>query len=439
MRHAGNFPGAVSFFKQAIDLDPNFASAYNSLAAQYYNTGNLSLVRLNAARALELRDHASERERLMIAGSYYFFFADLKNGIETGERGKQVFPREPFIRGNLGRTYGMAGRFEDALAEDREAVRLEPTSSVRRINVAIELFRLNRFEEAKKVIQEAIDLRLDSAFMRRWLGRIAFIDSGPKGLQREIETAKDRGPGNPLLLAQVAAYSGKIGEAARRVEEARTAYRELPGAGDGGDPVVEIRFSFIPPLFGIQDSNNVLSQILKSITPSVPIAPQRVLGVALSGDLKSARMLIDAIQKESPQDTLLNLVWIPTIKAILEIHAGHANQAIDLLRSAAPYEPGEASLAAIYVRGWAYLENKSGREAAAEFHKIIDHRGVALLSFSPFYPLSYLGLGRAYARMGDAPKARKSYEDFFAMWKDADPDIPILIQARKEYAKLPAN
>lgn len=196
-------------------------------------------------------------------------------------------------------------------------------------------------------------------------------------------------------------------------------------------------FSLIPGLFGIQDSRNQLSRILKSLTPGPPIVPEQVLGIALSGDSNSAEILIDQMQKESPQDTLLNFVWIPAVKAVLEIRARNSGKAIELLRSALPYEPSEASLPAIYVRGWAYLETKSGREAAAEFQKIIDHRGVD--PFSSFYPLSHLGLGRAYALTGDIAKARKSYDDFFAIWKDADSDIPILVQAKKEYSRLPES
>jgi len=206
---------------------------------------------------------------------------------------------------------------------------------------------------------------------------------------------------------------------------------------EGGDSEVDALFSFTPALFGIQASTNRLSEILKSPTPEFLVLPQRVLGIALAGDSRSAEMLIEEMQKESPQDTLLNFIWIPTIKAVLKIHTGHAGEAIELLHAATTYEPGTATIPAIYVRGWACLETKSGREAAAEFQKIIDHRGVN--PFSPFYPLSHLGLGRAYALMGDAPKARKSYEDFFAIWKDADPDIPILIQAKKAYAQLPAK
>ena len=430
----GDFPQAVPFLKQAIDLDPNFAFAYGALGVCYYAVGNPSLGRQNLAKAFELREHASERERLLIAEAYYGVLGDLKNEIETCEHGKQVFPREIIFRGDLRDAYADTGRFEDALAEAREAVHIDPTRARARVELAVVLWLLNRFDEARKVIQEARALRLDSPGIRRVLGRIAFVESGPEGLQREIEAVKDRDPGTPTILAQAAAYSGKLAETATLVQEIRARFGQLPGGAEGGDSEVEAGFSLIPPLYGIQDSSNRLSQTLKSHRPSIPITPQRVLGVALSGDLNSARMSIDAMQKESPQDTLLNFVWIPTIKAVLEIHAGHANQAIDLLRSTAPYEPGEASLAAIYVRGWAYLENKSGRDAAAEFQKIIDHRGVAL--FSPFYPLSHLGLGRAYALTSDLPKARKSYEDFFAIWKDADPDIPILIQARKEYARL---
>jgi serine/threonine protein kinase/tetratricopeptide (TPR) repeat protein len=434
---AGDYLRAVPFLRQAIDLDPNFAGAYDALGFVYVSMGNQSLARQSAAKAFELREHASERERLMIAGSYYFGLGDLKNAIETLEPGKKIFAREAFMRFTLAAVYARAGRFEDALVEDREAVRLDPISVIQRNNLANHLLLLNRFDEAKKVVREAIEQRLDSPGMRRFLARIAFMDGGSEALQREIEAAKDRGPANPFWLGRGAACSGKITETASLVQEIRTRFRESPGGADSGNSTVEAAFSFIPPLLGIQDSSNRLSQIFKSLPPGIPMAPERVLGMALSGDSKSAQTLIDEMQKESPQDTLLNFVWIPTIKAVLEIRAGHADQAIDLLRSAAPYEPSEASLAAIYVRGWAYLENKSGPEAAAEFQKIIDHRGVAL--FSPFYPLSHLGLGRAYALAGDLPKARKSYEDFFAIWKDADPDIPILIQAKKEYAKLPAN
>jgi serine/threonine protein kinase/tetratricopeptide (TPR) repeat protein len=437
---AGDYPRGFPFVKQAIDLDPNFAMAYGLLGASYYNVGNPFLGRQNMAKSFELREHASERERLIIAESYYsVVLRDLKNAIETCEQGKHMFPREIVFRGDLRNAYADTGRFEDALAEAREAVRIDPARARARAASAVVLLLLNRFDEAKKVIQEARALRLDSPGMRRVLGRIAFVESGPEGLKREIDSVKDRGPGNPTILAEAAAYSGKLAETGTLVQEIRARFRELPGGADGGDSEVEAGFSFVPSLYGIQDSSNRLSQVLKSLKPATPIAPQRVLGIALSGDLNSARMSIDAMQKESPQDTLLNFVWIPTIKGVLEIHAGHANEAIDVLRSAAPYEPGEASLAAIYVRGWAFLEKKSGREAAAEFQKIIDHRGVALLSFSPFYPLSHLGLGRACALVGDLPKARQSYENFFAIWKDADPDIPILIQAKKEYAQLSAK
>ena len=367
---------------------------------------------------------------------------DLKNAIKTLEQGKQLFPRDAFILRALGSVYGIEGRFEDAIAEYREAVRLAPTSLPGIYNLAIYQLLLNRLDEVKKVVQEAKDLKVESAATRRILYMIAFLEGGTEALQREIEAAKDRDPTNLGMLAQAAAYSGKVSHTAKLIPEIRTRAREVPERAEGTDSVLEALFSFIPPLFGIQGSSDSLSQSLKSLTPSSPIAPERVLRVALADETKSAEILIEEIHKESPEDTLLNFVWIPTFKAVLKIHEGRADEAIELLRGATAYEPGITTIPAIYVRGWAYLENKSGPEAAAEFRKIADHRTAAFSGYgplSPFYPLSHLGLGRAYALMGDAPKARKSYEDFFAIWKDADPDIPILIQAKKEYAQLPAK
>jgi tetratricopeptide (TPR) repeat protein len=158
--------------------------------------------------------------------------------------------------------------------------------------------------------------------------------------------------------------------------------------------------------------------------------------LAVAGKPEGLRIL-EQLQKDFPQDTFLHFITIPSATAALEIHAGKGAKAIELLHDATPFEPGSNSLPAIYIRGRAYLQTKSGREAAAQFQKILDHRGVDPLS--PLYPLSHLGLGRAYALAGDLPKARKSYQDFLAIWKDADPDIPILIQAKQEYTKLTTN
>ena len=143
---------------------------------------------------------------------------------------------------------------------------------------------------------------------------------------------------------------------------------------------------------------------------------------------------LDQIQKDSADDTLLNFDVIPSSKAAFEVHAGNGAKAVELLARSKMYEPGPASLPGIYVRGMAYLQTRSGVEAAGEFQKIIDNRGVAPMS--ELYPLANLGLGRAYAMSGDPAKARKAYQDFLELWKEADPDIPILVQVKKEYQRL---
>jgi len=162
-----------------------------------------------------------------------------------------------------------------------------------------------------------------------------------------------------------------------------------------------------------------------------------VAALALAGEPHVLKMWLEEIKDDYPQHTLLTFVWTPTAQAGLELRAGNPNKAIESLAAVAPYEPGADTMAAIYLRGLAYLKIKSGREAAAEFQKILNHRSI--LPPNPTYPLSYLGLARAYSLMGDGAKAQKSYQDFLTMWMDADPDIPIFIQAKQEYSKLAAT
>jgi tetratricopeptide (TPR) repeat protein len=270
-----------------------------------------------------------------------------------------------------------------------------------------------------------MEQKLEMPSMHSVLYQIASMESDSQMMQREVDWAKGNPKATAVMLApqvQAAIFSGKIAEARKLQPE---------GANDRWAPLDSLTRTLLE--IPLAESSRQAGPVDPSIDPNGPA----LVAVALAGEPAQAKKLSDEMSRAFPQDTFLNFTYIPAAKAALEIRAGDGATAIRTLRAATPYEPGQASLLAIYIRGLAYLQTMSGPEAATEFQKIVDHRGVE--PFSVLYPLSHLGLARAYKLAGDLPKARKSYEDFFALWKDADPEIPILIKARNEYAELIAR
>lgn len=425
---AGDFRQAVSFLQRAVDLDPDFAMGYYLLGTAYGNSGQNRPAVENLTKAFELRERVSELERLSISGLYYLqVFRDLDKAIETYELLKQIYPRDSPVRHLLGTTYRELGRLEDGLAEHQEAVRLNPRGALQRIGLVNAYTQLSRFEDAKAALKTVIEDKLETSATHFFLYQIAFIEGDAQAMQREVDWV-------PAVQVQAAIFSGKITEATKLSLQVpfgqrgrqgglqRSGFAGARGANDRWAPLNTLtRAAFdisLPPEAGQAN----------------PVDPSAAVALALGGDPAQAKKFIDELSKAFPKDTLLNSVTIPTAMAAIEIRAGNGTAAVSMLRAATPYEPGSASLVAIYMRGLAYLQAKSGLEAAAEFQKIIANRGVD--PDSVLYPLSHLGLGRAYVLAGDLPKARKSYQDFFGIWKDADADIPILVKAKQEYDKL---
>ncbi len=260
----------------------------------------------------------------------------------------------------------------------------------------------------------------------------AFIQGDAVAMEREAQWAGGKPREHNMLAAEAdaAAFLGKLAGAReirrRAVEVAQRANLKETAAG------ITARQAMTEAVFGCFRQAREQAAAALAVARSRNTLPQAATTLALAGDAAQAQKLIEELGQRFPVDTLINALWMPTARAAIEIKRGNAAKAIEGLRAAAPYELG--SLWPIYVRGRAYLGAKAGTEAAAEFQKILNHRGVA--PASPLYPLAHLGLGRAWALAGDTARSRKAYQDFLALWKDADPDIPILQEAQQEYAKL---
>jgi eukaryotic-like serine/threonine-protein kinase len=425
---------AIPFFKRAIELDPNFTKACNGLAGSYSNTGQHELAIEHFRKAFDLRDRASEFENLKIAADYYAFATfEIERAIELYELLTRTYPREPFAWNNLCNRYNSVGEFEKAAAACRESIRLNPNWVTARSNLALALMSLNRFEEAKRVIQEALARKLESTPMHSHLYSLAFAKNDANLMKQQVDWALGRPDGYlaQLWQAEVAVFCGqlrKAGEFNRRAVELALHHGRKEAASQvwAGQAVIE-------GWFGQCEHTGDL--VAKAFTGCRSRAAVAIAANAFSicGDSARAQPLIDEYSTLFPKNTFWNGVSLPLCRAQIALHMGDHARAIDLLGSAQRFE-SYGNFAPQYVRGQAYLRLNKCAQAAAEFQKIIDHRGWSVRG--SLYPLAYIGLARAQVMQGDIAKARRAYADFFALWKDADPDVSVLIEAKKEYEEL---
>jgi tetratricopeptide (TPR) repeat protein len=420
LNSAGAFRQAIPFLQKSVDLDPDFALGQYLLGTAYGNQNQwdranpqtqLGLDKLTTA--FNLRHRATELEKQSIAVYYQMrVLGDLNGARETSEFLKQIYQRDYPTRHLLGNIYAGMGRFEEALAEHEEAVRLRPNSALSRASVALDYAALHQLGHASEILNKAMQEKVEFPFMHGIRYEIAFMQGDANVMRQETEWAKGNPDGASQVLnaqARGALFSGRLGEVRKVFRDNRRWPHLNP---------------FEPALLGFSLSQSALhGQTDDLATLAILGEPSRVLA------------LIEELRKAAPQDTVLNFIDIPVAKAYLEIRAGNGTKAVDLLNTATPYERGY--LRVTYTRGQAYLQAGLFNEAAAEFKKLIGHRGVEPLSV--LYPLSHLGLGRAYAGAKDMARARKSYSDFLKIWSGADPDIPILIQAKQEYGRLISN
>ena len=424
---------AMPHLKRSIELDPNFAMAYATLGVVYGNLSEREQASDCLKKAFELKERASEREKLYISAHYYeVVTGQIDKAIEVYESWKETYPRDTVPRDNVALRYGVIGQYDKALANASEAMRLDAKDRFAYQNVAGAYEKLDRYDEAKAIAEQAIAQNVGSEGIHSVLYDIAFIRGDAAGMQREIAwAAGNQEEGYGLFLAAQAEYAlGKMQRAHETVTRAanlleRQGLKEAAANARAGEIVLEAA------LGNIQEAHQKATEALTSpVDRDTRVTLASAL--ALCGDTNRAQKLIDELAKDSPLDTLLNNLSIPVVRAIIEIQQNNPTRAITLLEAASPYDLTDYG--PMYVRGEAFRRAHEGAKAAAEYQKILDHRGIEPLS--PVYALARLGLGRAYALQGQTTKARTAYQDFLALWKDADPDIPILKQAKEEYEKL---
>ncbi len=426
---------SIPFYKHAVELDPNFALAYARLGTVYGNQGERELAAQYRTKAFELRDRVSERERFYISAHYYSSVTgEIDKARETYELWKQTYPRDTVPHNNLAVYYESIGRYEKALAEAQEALRLDPNEPLHYLHVALSYLGLNRIAEAKAIAERQVAQLGESPNPHFTLYNAAFLQGDAAGMQKHAAALRGK-PQEDQMLSLRAANAAYFG----RMREARELYRQSVELSQRR--VFKERAAFTAALEAVTEAEfgnasrareRATAALAMARGPGVEGGTARAL--ALAGDIRQAQVLADDLGKRFPLDTLLNAVQVPMIRASIEIERANPARAIELLAAAAPYEFGLGGLGATYLRGRAYLRAGKGNEAAAEFQKLLDHRGIN--PTAPAHALAHLGLARAYALAGDTSKARKAYQDFLALWKDADPDLPVLAKSRAEYARL---
>ena len=437
------FEAAIPFFKRAVELDPNFAAAYSALGTSYYNLREPGLASENLQKAYDLRDKVSEREKFRISGNYYLLVTgELEKAIQTYETWAQTYPRnnEPF--GNLGVDYTYLGQYDSAVNSSLEDLRLYPGSAAAYTNLVGLYSALNRPEEAKAKYQEAVAHKVNNPILHGNRYGVAFLEGDTAEMQRQLDAWKDK-PGGDVLLSfasDTEAYSGHLDNARdlsqRAIESAlHSDAKETAAEWQINAALREAEFG------NVARAREAIAKALET-APTRDVQILAALAYARIGDIKQARQISDDLARRFPLNSMINRYWLPTINATIEISRNKAADAVELLRTTSQYELGTpppqfevgGSLYPVYVRGQAYLSLHKGEEAAAEFQKLLNHRGIALNS--PLAALAHLQLGRAYALSGNEGKARSAYQEFLALWKEADPDIPIYKEAQAEYAKL---
>jgi eukaryotic-like serine/threonine-protein kinase len=437
-REKGDAP-SIPFFKQAIELDPNFPMAYAELSALYGNLGQPSLALEYATKAYHLRDRVTEREKLRITADYFYATGELDKESQTYELWIANYPRDSDPRGDLAVNYGNMGQYDKELAEEQEVLRLEPDDVISYLNLGGTYLSLNRLDEAKATFDQALARKLDAGYLHYRIYLLAFLRADTAQMEQQVAWGAGKpGDEDPLLAIQsdTEAYYGRMNKARdfsrRAVDSAvRADSKETAASWQVNGALREAEL----------DNAAVARQ---GVTTALVLSPGRdvkvvaALTLARIGDVPRAKALVGELEKNYPLNTVLKVYWLPTINAALALNTGNPSQATMDLEAASPYELGNPGfinyLYPAYVRGQAYLLAHNGTAAAAEFEKLLDHRGIVLNFVTG--ALAHLQIGRAYAMSGDTAKAKAAYQDFLTLWKDADPDIPILKQAKAEYAKL---
>ena len=433
-------PAAIPLFQQAIRMDPNFAMAYARLGTAYFNGEQTKRAIENLQKAYDLRDRVSAREKLYIAAHHADIGTrDFEAARQVYEAWAQIYPRDEFPPGNLGVVYVFLGFYDKSLASDQKALKLNPGNGNVLSNVAIALMELDRLEESKAAFQEAQALHVNPGIgVNRY--QLDFLEHDAAGMQREAAGLMGK-PGyeDPMLFteSETAAYGGHFAQArdlTRRASDSalRADNKEAAAAYWAESAVREA-------LAGNAAVAKQHARAALALSQGRDVRAMSAIALGLTGDPAQAAQLADSLAKDNPEDTIVQFNALPAIRGASALRSDPL-KAIEALAVSSPYELGETSqvvtfiLYPVYLRGEAYLAARQGAAAAAEFQKILAHPG--LVRNEPIGSMARLGLGRASALLGDAGKAKSAYQEFLALWKDADPNTPLLREARSEFSKL---
>ena len=433
---------AIPFMKRAIELDPNFAIAYAGLAVNYGNLGQASLSAQYAKKAYDLRERVSERERYRISALYFQnVTVEVEKAIEAYELWAKSYPRDFVPYGNLGNVYSCLGQYDKAIAETEASQRLDP-GIVGYANLGTDYTAVNRLKDARQTLQEAQQKNFDDLFIREDLYALAFLAGDTAEMERDVAWAAGRPNEEDQMLdthADTQAYYGRMGKArdlARRATDSavRSDAKETAAQWLAFQALREAEVGNVA--FARQNVARALA-----LGPGRDVKVLSALALARSGETAQSKTLLEGLQKSDPTNTYLKVYWFPALEASIAMAQQAPDRALVALEPSLPYELGAIPpiinggvMYPAYIRGLAYLAQKNGPAAAAEFQKFLDHP-VIVQNFL-LGSLAHLQLGRAYAMTGDTAKAKAAYNDFLTLWKDADPDIPILKEAKTEYAKL---
>jgi DNA-binding winged helix-turn-helix (wHTH) protein/tetratricopeptide (TPR) repeat protein len=436
---------SLPFFKRAVELDPNFALAYRALAGLYGRLGQSGRMAENIRKAYALRDKVSERERFYIEASYYGVgTGELEKEITALELLRQTYPRDHWLYVIPAGIYSDLGNFEKALEEAREAVRLEPNSGNNLQALCFVYIDLNRLDEAEAVVKQAEERKVESEELLAARYELAFLKGDTAQMARVVSAAMGKPGMEEMALARQAATEGWYG----RLRNARELMLHLDGSVERNDAkgtagtfqsnaaLIEVQSGYTERAKADSYAAIKLERARRGAQPNELVLINAALSLALAGDTAGAERLAAELDRYFPLDTLVQRFLLPVLRAAVAVQRKDPKRAIELLQVTRPIELSDRDLPLFpaYLRGEAYLMLHDGNAAAAEFQKFLDHRG--LVRSISWGVLAQLQIGRAYALSGDKVKANAAYQDFLILWKNADPDIPILKQAKVEYAKL---
>ncbi len=433
---AGADDKAIPFLKQAIELDPNFAMAYATLGVCYGNENQGEVANQTIAKAFELRDRAGEREKFYISSSYYrTVTGEISREVETYDLWKQTFPRDTVPYDNLSGAYNIAGQYEKSIPVEQAALNIDAKDPYAYSNLAVAYFRLNHLDEARAVLDQAAAQQVDFNSFHAIRYVIGFLQDDAVAMQREVDSSKGTPRQGSALEAEgmASASRGEL-QKARGLFQSSIEFSKAQGR-QGAVTDASSMWAFDEAVVGHVPEARAHAAEALAVGHEPSSTGLAALALALAGDSQKAEALAEELAAGYPQNTLVQALGVPAIRAAIAINRHQTDKAVEFLRASAEYEfaPSEG-VDTIYLRGLAYLDAHQGAPAASEFQKILDHPSLTPLRLTQ--PLAHLGLARAYALQGEKDKARAAYQDFLALWKDADPDILVLQQAKIEYAKL---